>query len=411
MTWQFDTRAIHSGYQPDTDTGATNVPLYQSAGFTHDPDTLEAIFNGRQPGFYYSRTGNPTVAALENRLTALENARGTVCVSSGMAAIMTVIMALAQSGDTIIVSTSLFGSTYYLMNGVVDAMGIRVVYVDPREYDAYHAAVNDRTKLIFLEAIGNPKLDVPDLEIIGSIAKQHAIPLVVDTTFVTPYLLNAKAYNIGVVTIATTKYLCGGGLAIGGAVVDTGVIDWDKHDSPVLNKTKKLGELAGIAAFKKVRGTTGNSLAVNNAFLTLKGIETLPLRMDRHSQNALLLAQHIRAHYDTVGVTYPGLSDHPDHAIAMRQFNNQCSGMLTLRLGTQKRAYDFLNALKLIQCLVNLGDAKTLMVCPRYTIYRELTDEQAAAAGVYSDLIRVSVGLESITDIMQDIDQAMRTLA
>lgn len=414
MVWDFDTRAIHSGYTPDSDTGATNVPIYQSAGFAHDPDTLEAIFNGRQPGFYYSRTGNPTVAALEQRLTALEEGRGAVCVSSGMAAIMTVFCALAQSGDNAVVAKSLFGSTYYLFQGVIASMGIAVRFVDTTDVSAYAAAIDTRTRLVFLEAIGNPKLDVPDIRAIADVAHAHKIPLVVDTTFVTPYLAQSKALGIDVVTVATTKYLCGGGLAIGGAIIDTGVLNWASmapKASPVLQTAiDKLGELGGLAAFKKVRGTTGNSLAVQNAFLTLKGIETLGLRMDRHCSNALAVATYLSQH-PAVGCTqYPGLPNHANHAMATRQFSGQYGGMVTMRLGTKDKAYAFLNALNLIQCLVNLGDAKTLAVCPRRTIYRDLTDEQASEAGVYDDLIRLSVGLESESDLLADLTQALEAI-
>ena len=412
--WSFDTRAIHSGYTPDSDTGATNVPIYQSAGFAHDPDTLEAIFNGRQPGFYYSRTGNPTVAALEQRLTALELGRGAVCVSSGMAAIMTVFCTLAQSGDNVVVAKSLFGSTYYLFHGVIASMGIDVRFVDSTDVSGYAAALDARTRFVFLEAIGNPKLDVPDVRAIADVAHAHGIPLVVDTTFVTPYLAQSRSLGIDIVTVATTKYLCGGGLAIGGAVIDTGLFQWPDYisNSPDILKTAvgKLGELGGVAAFKKVRGTTGNSLAAQNAFLTLKGVETLSLRMDRHCSNAMAVATYLYQHPAVTVTQYPGLSTHAGHAVATRQFGGRYGGMVTLRLGSKARAYAFLNALTVIQCLVNLGDAKTLAVCPRRTIYRDLTDEQAAEAGVYDDLIRLSVGLESEADLIADLTQALEVL-
>ena len=411
--WGFETAAIHAGSSSDPVTGATNTPIYQSAGFSHDTaQDLEDIFNGRQPGFFYSRSANPTVAALEERITHLETGLGTVCVSSGMAAITLVILSLCRSGDNFIASKSLFGSTFYLFKGLIENLGITVKWVPATDLAAYQQAIDDRTQFVFIEAIGNPQLDVVDIRALSDITNQHQIPLVVDSTFTTPYLLKAKALGVSLVTHATTKYLCGGGLAVGGALVDTGVFNWkDSRSDDVQSLIPKFGRLAGLARFRKVRSNTGNCMSANNAFLTIKAIETLALRMERHCANAQTIATFLSSHSVVDYVNYPGLSTNPTHIIARDQFDGKFGGMLTIRLGSKARAHSFLNSITLIRNLVNLGDSKTLAVHPRHTIYRDFSDEEAHDAGVYDDLVRVSIGLEDATDLMVDFDQALGTVS
>lgn len=405
--WDFNTRAIHAGSGSDPVTGATNVPIYQSAGFAHDPNQLEDIFNGREYGFFYSRSANPTVTALETRIKELDNGLGAVCVSSGMAAIHSVILALCKSGDNFVSSRSVFGSTYYLFNGLIEDLGIEVRWVDATDIAAYEAAIDAKTQFVFLESIGNPQLDVADLTVLSAVTNAHHIPLVVDSTFTTPYLFDAKKWGASLVTHATTKYLCGGGLAIGGAVVDTGAFDWKTSKSDVLKPlVQKFGPMAMVTKLKKVRSTTGNCMSAQNAFLTMKGIETLALRMDRHCANAQALAEFLADHNKVDVANYPGLATNPTRDVADRQLRG-FGGMLTLRVGSKDNAFAFLKAIKLVRNLVNLGDSKTLAVHPRHTIYRDFSDDEAMASGVFDDLIRVSVGLEAIDDLKADFDQAL----
>jgi O-acetylhomoserine (thiol)-lyase len=408
QNWQFETHAIHSGIKPDPETGATKSPIHQSTAYSSDTaKELEDIFKGQQYGFYYSRVANPTVADLESRVNILENGSGTVAVSSGMAAITTLIFALATSGDHIVVSKSLFGSTYYLIRGLIKNSGIEATFVETTDISDYQSAIQSNTRLIFIEAIGNPKLDVPDIEAISKIAAQASIPLVVDNTFVSPYLLNAKSFGANIIINATTKYLCGGNSAVGGVITDCGTFDWKCHDAIPITEMKKMGQNAFIAAVKKVRSNSGCAMAPLNAFLTLTAIETLAIRMDRHCENALKLAIYLQGHPKVVTITYPGLDDHPNAELVQRQFSKGCGGMLTFQVGSQEKAYAFIDHVKLTDNSVNLGDSRTLAIHPGETIYRNLTSQEKEEAGVYPDLIRVSVGLEHSDDIIADFEQAL----
>ena len=409
--WKFETQAIHAGITPDSETGATKPPIHQSTAYRSETaEGLENIFKGHEYGFYYSRVANPTVADLESRINVLHNGLGTVAVSSGMAAITSMIFALASSGDHIVVSKSLFGSTYYLINGLIKNSGIETTFVEAVDIEAYEAAIQENTRLIFVEVIGNPKLDVVDIAAVSRVATQANIPLVVDTTFVPSYLCDIKSLGAHVVINATTKYLCGGNSAVGGVITDLGVFNWSEHCSKALLEMKKFGKNAFIAAVKKVRANSGCAMTPLNAFLTIAALETLAIRMDRHCQTALKVAQFLKLHSKVVTVTYPGLSDHLQADLVSTQFPKGCGGMLTIRLGSKENAYLFINQLKLIDNSVNLGDARTLAIHPGETIYRNLTDEQKEAAGVYPDLIRLSIGLEHEDDIIADFKQALEYL-
>ncbi len=395
----FETKAIHGGAGPDA-TGATRTPIYQTAAFTHaTAEDLEDTFKGRKFGYFYSRVANPTVADLEARLNQLEDGRGAVAVATGMAANAAAIFALAKSGDNIVASKSLFGSTTQLLNGVVKNSGIEVRFVDATDILAYKAAIDTKTRLVFLETIGNPSMEVPDMTALSAVTRAAGVPLVVDSTFTTPYLFQAKAFGVDVVIHSTTKYLCGGGTALGGVVIDTGTFHWK------LDLTEKFGDMAFLATLRKLRTTMGFSQSPQNAFYSELGLETLALRMERHCANALNLSKFLKTKASSV--SYPGLPDHPNHDVAARQFNDHFGGMLTFRVGSKEAAFKVINRLKIAKNQANLGDAKTLVLHPRSTIYRDFTQKEAEESGVFDDLIRVSVGLEHIEDLKADFGGAL----
>ena len=411
MSYQQETNFIHQGADPDPATGATQPPIYQTASFAHDdPQQLEDVFNGKAFGYYYSRVSNPTIDALEKRITGIEQAIGSVVVSSGMAAIANTILSLATSGDTIVVGKSLFGSTYYLFEGLIEDSGITVKFVDSANSVEFENAIDNKTKLIFVEAIGNPKLDIPDLKKLSDIANKQGIPLVVDSTFATPYLLDAKSCGVHILVYATTKYIAGSGSTIGGVIVDTGLMNWKSYQTKKIQEaSKQYGQFAFLSVAKKVRSNAGSSQSPFNAYLTSLGIDTLALRVKQQVANATALASFFEEHA-TIKANYPGLTSHPQHNLAKQQLKG-FGTMITLRLGSKEKAFKVLKGLKLVHNLVNLGDAKTVAVYPATTIYRNLTEKQREEAGVYPDLIRISVGLEHPADIIADFKQALEGLS
>jgi len=407
----FETKAIHAGYSPDPVTGATTTPIYQTASFEYDSAQEHSdVFFGRKFGYQYSRVSNPTVTAYEGRINALENGIGTICTASGMAAVSTALMALTGAGDHIITARSLFGGTHYLFRHVLQNFGVEFTVVSSSDVEAYDKAVKPNTKVIFLEVIGNPKLDVPNMNAISKVAKKHNIPLVVDCTTTTPYLFDAKAHGVDISLLSTTKYLCGSGSTIGGSITDLGSYDWRNGRSETIKElTKKLGEMAFLGrARRQVQSNTGSAMSPMNAFMASLGLDTLSLRMERHCDNALALAQFFDTHPKVTHVAYSGLPSHPDHEVAKAQFNNRFGGLVTIRVGSKENAYKVIDATKLARTLVNIGDTKTLVAHPQSTIYRDFTVEEAGELGAYEDTIRISVGLEHIDDIKADFDQALR---
>lgn len=407
---KFNTKAIHAGYDGDPETGATSIPIYQTASFEHDNAQLHSdIFNGRAFGHQYSRITNPTVFAYEGRINALENGLGTLCTASGMAAISTALFSLTSTGDEIISARTLFGGTHYLYQHLLENFGVKINIVPTTDVKAYEAAITDKTKLIFLETIGNPKLDIPDIKAIAAIAKAHNIPLVVDCTTTTPYLFDAKAHGVSVLLLSLTKFMCGSGTTIGGSITDTGNYDW-KNGRPtrVKEAAQKFGDMAFLGhARRQIQSNTGSIMSPMNAFIASLGLDTLSLRMDRHCDNALKLATFLDGHSKVVKANYPGLKTHENHELAKVQFNNKFGGILTLRVGSKANAYKVIDGLEIARLLVNIGDTKTLVVHPQSTIYRNFTTEEAADLGAFEDTIRVSVGLEDIEDLIADFDQAL----
>ncbi|MCM8833085.1 MAG: sulfur carrier protein ThiS [Candidatus Omnitrophica bacterium] len=407
----FATKAIHSGYEKDKETGATFVPIYSSASYEYEKaEDLADVFDGRKYGYIYSRIANPTVNIFEQKINTLENGIGAVATSSGMSAIAAIIFALTESGDEIISSKNLFGGTLLFFNEIMKTYNVKVNFVDACDIQAYKKFINKKTKLIFIETIANPKLNIPDVKKIAEIANQNEIPLIIDSTITTPYLFKAKKHGVSIVVHSATKYLTGNGTAIGGVLIDTGNFLWQKSKSPkVIKYTNKFGNFGFLACIRKnIIQNSGACLSPFNAFLHCIGLETLALRMEKHCENAKKLAEYLKQHTKIINVNYPGLSDNEYYEISAKQFNNKFGGILTIRLGNKEKSFRLINNLKLAKNLANIGDVRTLVIHPASTIFHECSKEEMEEAGVYDDLIRISVGLEDFEDIINDFEQALK---
>jgi O-acetylhomoserine (thiol)-lyase len=408
--WQQATKALHSGFAADEATGATSLPIVQSTAFAYrSAEEIEAVFAGRQPGFVYSRIANPTVSAFEARLTALEDGIGGIAVSSGMAAISSLALALAGSGDELVAGSSLFGGTYSLFQHTLRRYGIGVRFVDPANPAAFRDAINDTTRLVFVETIGNPKLDVPDIAAIAAVTRACGVPLVVDSTLTTPFLVQPKKLGADLAVHSASKFINGHGNAIGGVIVDAGTFDWSSPRFPHLASYRaRVGQFALLALLRNlICRDLGCCLSPFNAFLLGMGVESLGARMERHCANAARVAAFLAAHPQVAEACYPGLAAHPAHALAKRQFGGRYGALVTLKLGTRARCFAFINRLRLTQILANLGDARTLVIHPASTICRDSDAKERLAMGVTDDLVRLSVGLEDVADILADLEQAL----
>jgi O-acetylhomoserine (thiol)-lyase len=409
-----ETKLLHGAYAPEEKTGATALPVFQSSAFAYESaEELEAVFAGRAPGFVYSRINNPTLDRFERRMTALEEGLAAVSCASGMAAISTTALALAGSGDEIVSGNSIFGGTYSLFAHTLPRYGITTRFVETTDVDAYRNAITDRTRLIFVETIGNPKLDVPDISAIAAVAKEHGIVLVVDNTVTTPVLCRPKALGADIVIHSTSKYINGHGNAIGGTIVDCGSFDWSSprygHLQEYYDRVRQFAFVASLR--NRVHRDLGCCFTPFNAFLMSIGMESLAVRMERHCANAAKVAELLSQDARVEHVRYPGLPQHPDHAVAREQFAGTYGALLTLQLGSKPRCFKFINALQHAQNLANLGDAKTLIIHPASTFCREANDVERQAMGVTDDLVRVSVGIEHVDDICEDIAQALDGMA
>ena len=409
-TWRLDTKLMHGGFELDH---ATVPPIVQSSAFAYgSAEEIEAVFAGREAGYVYSRISNPTVGAFEARLTALEEGLGAIAVSSGMAAISSLALALAGSGDEIVAGSSLFGGTYSLFQNTLNRYGIGVRFVDPRDLGAVRDAIGDKTRLVFVETIGNPKLDVPDLAALAAIARERGVPLVVDSTVTTPLLVQPKRLGADLIVHSTSKFINGHGNAIGGIIVDAGTFDWASPRFPFLAPfSARVGRFALLAALRnRICRDLGCCLSPFNAFLLTIGVESLGVRMERHCANAATVAAFLSAHAKVEETRYPGLKSHPDYALASRQFGGRYGALLALRLGTKERCFRFINRLRLAKNLANLGDARTLVIHPGSTICRDFDARERLVMGVTEDLVRLSVGIEDAADIVGDLDQALAAL-
>lgn len=407
---RFDSLVIHD--DPGTVSyGPTTVPIVQSSSFAYETaEELEDVFKGRKAGQVYTRLGNPTTEVLERRLAVLEGGIAAIATASGMAAITTAVMSIARSGDEILASSSLFGGTFSLFRDTLSNFGIAAHFVDPTDLSAIRNNITDKTRLIFVETIGNPRMDVPDIAAIASAARGKAIPLIVDATASSPYLARGCDLGADIVVHSTSKYINGTGSVIGGVLIDMGRFQWGHsgkfpHFDPFVKRYHNFAFTARVR--KLVHKDIGACAAPMNSFLLTQGVETLALRMERHCSNALALARFLKVHPKVPWVRYPGLADSPFHEIATRQFKGRYGGLLTLGLADRKSAYRFINHLRMVKNLANIGDAKTLVIHPDSTIYSEYGREDRLLMGVTEEMVRVSVGIENKEDIIEDFEQAL----
>ena len=417
-----ETLAIHAGYSPDPTTKAVAVPIYQTTSYAFDNTQHGAdLFDLKVQGNIYTRIMNPTTAVLEERVAQLEGGIGALALASGMAAITYAIQTIAQAGDNIVSVSTLYGGTYNLFAHTLPKQGIEVRFFDYRDPAALEQLIDDKTKLVFAESIGNPLGNVIDLQAISAIAHKHGVPVVVDNTVATPILLRPFEHGADIVVHSLTKYIGGHGNSIGGAIVDSGKFPWGEHKERFavlntpdpsyhgVNYVEALGAAAYIARARVVPlRNTGAALSPFNAFLILQGIETLPLRMERHCENALKVAQYLEQHPKVKWVNYGGLNTHPQHALVQKYLDGKASGILSFGVhGGAEAGARFIDALQLITRLVNIGDAKSLACHPASTTHRQLNTEELASAGVSEDMVRLSVGIEHVDDIIADIEQAL----
>jgi len=418
----FETIALHGGHKPDTDTHSRAVPIYQTTSYVFDStEHGAALFNLEVPGNIYTRLGNPTQAVLEERVAQLEGGVGALATASGSAAIMLAITAIAKAGEHIVAGNNLYGGTFNLLKNTLDRLGIRTTFVDSRDPGAFRSAITPQTRLIYAEALGNPKLDVPDFEALGKIAEEAGIPFIVDSTLASPYLLQPLKHGAHIVVHSLTKYIGGHGTSLGGIVVDGGSFNWTNGKFPEFTEPNpsyhgaKLVEVAGAGAFiakARLEGMRdlGPAISPFNAFLILLGLETLPVRMERHGQNALAIAKWLQLHPKVSWVNYTGLEDHPSHATAKRFFRPGAGfgGILAFGVkGGLKAGGQVIDRVRLFSRLANVGDAKSLIIHPASTTHSQLSPAERELTGVTDDLIRLSIGLENIEDLKADLEQAL----
>ncbi|MHC4693060.1 MAG: O-acetylhomoserine aminocarboxypropyltransferase/cysteine synthase family protein [Planctomycetota bacterium] len=366
-----DTLAIHGSFAGDNSSGSTTVPIIQTVSYAYKTaQELADVFGGKAPGYIYTRIANPTTTALETRLTELEGGIGCIATSSGMAAIASVVMGLLRTGDEIIASTGIFGGTVSLFENTLGRFGVKTNLVDAAETDQFSTAINDKTRLIFIETIGNPRMDVPDMPAIASIANQSNIPLVVDNTVTTPFLIKPGEFGADIVVHSTSKFINGHGTAIGGAIIDTGNYNWTAGPFEDIKKlSENMRRLAFLAHLRNlIYRDLGGCPAPMNSFLMLQGLETLSGRMTKHCENAEKLARFLKTHSKVKWVNYPGLEESKFVSRIGKLFNGRSGGLLTFGLGDKQKAFRFIDSLKLAKNLANLGDAKTLVIHPSSTI-------------------------------------------
>ena len=419
---RIETIAVHGGYTPDPTTKAVAVPIYQTTSYAFDDTQHGAdLFDLKVPGNIYTRTMNPTCDVLEKRVAAMEGGIAGLALASGMAAITYAIQTIAQAGDNVVSSATLYGGTYNLFAHTLPRYGIEIRFADHRDPASFARLIDGKTKAIFCESIGNPLGNITDFERLAAIAHEHGIPLIVDNTVPSPYLCRPFEHGADIVVHSLTKYLGGHGNSIGGVIVDSGKFPWAEHKERFrvlvepdpsyhgVSYTESFGAAAYIARARVVPlRNMGAALSPFNAFLILQGIETLPLRMDRICDNAVRIAHFLRTHPKVSWVNYAGLPDHPDHALVQKYLGGRASGILTFGVkGGREAGARFQDALKLVTRLVNIGDAKTLACHPASTTHRQLSKEELEKAGVSEDMIRLSVGIEHVDDLIADLDQAL----
>ncbi|HEY8344974.1 MAG TPA: O-acetylhomoserine aminocarboxypropyltransferase/cysteine synthase family protein [Bacillota bacterium] len=415
-----ETLAVHAGQEPDPVTGARAVPIYQTTSYIfEDTDQAAALFALEKEGNIYTRLMNPTTGVLEERMTALEGGVGALATASGQAAIFMAILNIAQAGDEIVAANNLYGGTYNLLRHTLSRFGITVRFVDSGKPENFAEAITTKTKAIYAESIGNPKLDVLDLEPLAEIAHAHRLPLIIDNTSV-PYLLRPIDYGADIVVYSATKFIGGHGTSLGGLIIDSGKFSWLEGDFPLITSADpsyhgiNFAEIAGNKAYIiKARVTLmrdlGATLSPFNSFLFLQGLETLHLRMIRHSENALKVAEFLKGHPKVAWVNYPGLSDSPHYRKAQKYLPKGAGAIVGFGVkGGKEAGVKFINRVNLLSHVANIGDAKSLVIHPASTTHQQLSADEQLATGVTPDFIRLSVGIENVEDIIEDLDQALR---
>jgi O-acetylhomoserine (thiol)-lyase len=420
------TLALHAGQAPDPTTGARAVPVYQTTSFVFkDSDHAANLFALKEFGNIYTRIMNPTTDVFEQRIAAIEGGTGALALSSGQAASTTALLNITQVGDEIVSANNLYGGTYQLFHYTLPKLGREVKFVDSQKPDAFRKAITPKTRALFAETIGNPKLDVPDFDALAKIAREAGVPLVVDNT-IGVGLVRPLDYGADIIVSSATKYIGGHGTSIGGVLVDGGKFKWDNGKFPeftepdpsyhglkfwdVFGNFPGLGNVAFIIKARvQLLRDIGACMSPFNAFLLLQGLETLPLRQRQHSENALAVAQWLKQHPLVTWVTYPGLPDHPSHKLAVKYLKKGFGGILGFGIkGGLEAGRKFINAVKLFSHLANIGDAKSLVIHPASTTHQQLSPEEQAATGVTQDYVRLSIGIEDVEDIKADIDQALK---
>jgi O-acetylhomoserine (thiol)-lyase len=417
---RFETLALHGGQEPDKATNARAVPIYATSSYVfHDTDHAARLFALAEPGNIYTRMMNPTTDVFERRVALLEGGVGALATASGQAAETVAVMNILGAGDELVSASSLYGGTYNLFAHTFQKMGVTVRFVDPADPENFRRAITPRTKAFYAETLGNPKLDTLDIEVVAAIAHEARVPLIIDNTIPSPYLVRPIEHGADIVIHSSTKFIGGHGTSIGGVIVDSGKFDWTNGKFPKLVEPDpsyhglKYVEHYGAAAYiAKARvqllRDLGPVVSPFNSFLFLLGLETLPLRMERHSENAMKVAQYLEEHPKVGWVNYPGLPTHPSYPTAIKYFKRGFGAIMGFGIkGGQPAARRFIESLRLFSLLANIGDAKSLVIHPASTTHQQLTTEERLAAGVTDDFIRLSVGLEHIDDIIGDLDQAL----
>lgn len=420
--WKLETVAVHGGYSPDPTTRAVAVPIYQTVAFAFDNTQHGAdLFDLKVPGNIYTRIMNPTQDVLEQRVAALEGGIAALALASGQAAVTYAIQTIAEVGDNIVSSSTLYGGTYNLFAHTLPLSGITTRFANPRDIASFEPLIDEKTKAIFAESVGNPLGNVTDIAALAEIAHRHGIPLIIDNTVPSPYLLRPIEHGADIVVQSLTKYLGGHGNSLGGAIIDSGKFPWAEHKARFkrLNEpdisyhgvvyTEAFGPAAYIGRARVVPlRNTGAAISPFNAFLILQGIETLALRVDRITENALKVANYLKSHKKVDWVSFAGLPEHPDHALVKKYLSGKAPGLFTFGVkGGRDAGARFQDALQLFTRLVNIGDAKSLATHPASTTHRQLNPEELARAGVKEETVRLSIGIEHIDDLIADLEQAL----
>ncbi len=423
MSQKFSTNALHAGHDFKNNGGTRAVPLYQSTSYVfNNSDHAANLFSLAEPGFIYTRINNPTVDVLEQRLAALEGGIAAVATASGTSAISTTLLTLLRAGDHIVASNSLYGGTYNLLSVTLPRLGITTTFVNPNDKDAFTNSVQENTRAIFVESLGNPKLDVLDLKKISAQSREARVPLIVDNTVATPYLLNPIEHGANIVIHSLTKYINGNGTALGGIIVDAGTFDWTNGKFPEFTEPSagyhglvysEALEAAAFIAKVRIEGLRdlGGAISPFNAWQIIQGLETLPLRIEKHSKNALELATWLQSREEVEWVNYPGLETSNYHNLAKEYLPKGQSGVVTFGLkGGYESAKNVVDNTKLFSLLANIGDSKSLIIHPASTTHQQLSDEEQISSGATKDLIRLSVGLEDVSDLTADLEEVFATI-